>query len=138
MKRLLQTALIMAFAVILTAGCGKEDDIDEIFIGNTWYVRSAMLNGTSLSQKEMNSLYDSDDSYWIYFDQTTFSGKKKKKNGDISFHITSEVNMNANTTSRTIYTIIKNASYYKGDSNVLRIYMDKDSYVSFARSKKGL
>lgn len=150
MKRLLQTALITAFAVILTAGCSKEDDIDEIFIGNTWYVRSAMLNGTSLSQKEMNSLYDSDDSYWIYFDQTTFSGKMDApssysgtwsvdaKNGDISFHITSEVNMNANTTSRTIYTIIKNASYYKGDSNVLRIYMDKDSYVSFARSKKGL
>ena len=132
----------MAFAVILTAGCSKEDDIDEIFIGNTWYVR--------LSQKEMNSLYDSDDSYWIYFDQTTFSGKMDApssysgtwsvdaKTGDISFHITSEVNMNANTTSRKIYTIIKNDSYYKGDSNVLRIYMDKDSYVSFARSKKGL
>lgn len=150
MKRFIQIAFIMAITIVLAASCNKEDDIDELFIGNTWYVRSAVLNGTSLSQKEMNSLYDSDDSYWIYFDQMTFSGKMDApsnfsgtwavdaKNGKISFHVTSENNMNANNTSRTIYTIIKNASYYKGDSNVMRIYMDKDSYVSFARSKKGL
>lgn len=150
MKRFIQTIFIVAVTAVLAISCNKEDDIDEIFIGNTWYVRSAVLNGTSLSQKEMNSLYDSDDSYWLYFDQMTFSGKMDApssysgtwsvdaKNGKISFHVTNENNMNANNTSRTIYTIIKNASYYKGDSNVLRIYMDKDSYVSFARSKKGL
>lgn len=134
---------------LLFVSCSKEDDIDSIFNGRTWYITGASINGSSINGEEIKSIYSVLDSYLIYFSSSnTFSGKlvsgsiiEGKWNADgkhqsIFLQFTKDDNVKSTTLSNNIYNILRNASSYNGDVNNLEIKQDGSNYVRMSKNKK--
>ena len=138
----------MLLSVCLLASCDNEDDIDDIFVGKTWYVTGATINGTSISGDDIKSLYVSPSSYMIYFSSdNTFSGilaassnisgkwtadGKKQK---MTMTFSKAENVNSSTLSSNIYNILKDATSYSGDVNNIQIKEDKKNFVRFTNNR---
>ena len=83
---------LFAFTVMLLAfsACSNEDDIDEIFVGRTWYMTGIAFNGSNNSEETRNFYMDTDAScYYISFSSGTFQGKLSS---GVSFSGTWEAN----------------------------------------------
>ena len=66
--------LLMVTLLALTA-CNKEDDIDEIFVGRTWFMTGIAYNGANNSSETRNFYTDTDrNCYFITFSSNNFSG----------------------------------------------------------------
>lgn len=130
--------LIIALILLAFVSCNKEDDLDEIFTGR-FKVTGYRYNGTcdNTNLKEMNK---SMDIYWISFSGETFSGmlvdgvtfngtwKADSETREMSMKISNEV-MHPTELCRFVTNIIKNATRYSGDHNVLTIYQDSNNYI---------
>lgn len=74
--RRLQLILYMVTTLLALTACNKEDDIDEIFVGRTWYMNGIVINGTTSSEETKNFYKEiGTNSYFITFSANTFQGK---------------------------------------------------------------
>lgn len=125
---------------LLAISCAPVDDIDEIFVGKTWYMTGGRLNSQDLN-KEVKTFYESGkETYKIHFQENVFTGtlstgktftgrwNADPKSRNLSMIITKDAETNS-TFDRNIYTVLKGIRYYEGDSNYLIIYSDKDNYI---------
>lgn len=140
--------MVLLMLMPLFLSCDKEDDIDDIFIGKTWYVTGATINGTSITGDDIKSLYVSPSSYMIYFSSdNTFNGilaagshisgswnadGKKQK---MSMSFAKSENVNVTTLSSNIYNVLKDATSYSGDVNNIQIKEDHKNFVRFTSNR---
>lgn len=132
----------------LLTGCSNEDDVSDIFVGRTWYITGATINGQSIDGDELKELYTNTDSYFLTFALQTFSGRLVAgstisgtwtvdgKDHTISLQVSQAYNTDASVVSRNIYNVLRNAATYSGDTHQIIIYADKQNFVRFYESKK--
>lgn len=144
---LLAGCIMAVLCSLATASCDNEDDISDIFVGRTWYITGATVNGKSIDGDELKEIYAQADSYHLTFTATAFSGclvagstlsgswTADGKHQTISFQIKDAKNVESSTVSRNIYYILRDAASYKGDVNELRIYKDSQNFVRFYHTK---
>ena len=139
--RFLLLLLIAAAPVLIATSCSSEDDLNAIFNGKTWYITGARINGQELTGDQLKSLYTNADAYRILFTSSTFSGALapgstingtwsadgKDKTFQMNFSTANYVE--AATVSNLIYNILRYATTYSGDENVLKIQQDSDNFV---------
>jgi len=147
-KLLLMVSGVFALLLSLSSvSCDNEDDISDIFVGRTWYVTGATVNGQSIDGDELKEIYAQADSYRLTFTATAFSGclvagsalsgtwTADGKHHTLSIQIKDAANVESSTVSRNIYYILRGASSYKGDVNELRIYKDTQNFVRLYHTK---
>ncbi len=72
----MKTILALMVTLLALTACNKEDDIDEIFVGRTWFMTGIVINGTTSSEETKNFYKDTDaNCYYITFSSDTFQGK---------------------------------------------------------------
>lgn len=132
----------------LLSGCSTEDDLNEIFIGNTFHITNLTYNSTTIS-KDLTELYESgNEAYYIVFNNQTFQGTLRKgthiegtwhadgKNNRFSMKFGSSTSLPVRSDIQDkIYDILLNAQSYSGDSNVLKIYKDSSSFITLSSRK---
>jgi len=131
---------------MLMSACVPEDDLDEIFVGKTWYMTGGRLNSQDLN-KEVKGFYTYGTSaYYINFQSGSFTGTLTSgANFSGSWRaiaksrtITFSFNGNTNTSlpfDHNVFAVLKNVQYYKGDSNYLELYADKDNYIRLSNER---
>ena len=72
----MKTILALMVTLLALTACNKEDDIDEIFVGRTWFMTGIAYNGANNSSETRNFYTDTDrNCYFITFSSNTFQGK---------------------------------------------------------------
>ena len=147
LKPICRIILAMLVCTFFTA-CTQDDDIEEIFIGKTWYMSGGKLNGTDFSKDEVSELYVNKDSYWIVFSNNSFNGRLSAgsnlsgtweadgKHRTLKLNITTAENCETIVLDRNILHVLKNINRYRGDANILEIFSEEDSYINFGAVKK--
>lgn len=138
-----QIGIILTVCLLLAA-CSKEDDINEIFNGNRFKITGLTYNGQK-TVKDVKEFYAVDDTYWIAFSQMTVTGvlqpgmtvegtwKADGSNRQLTINLTSPKNANGATDiCNKVFNILKNATSYSGDRNVLRIKRDSNTYIELS------
>jgi hypothetical protein len=145
LKIILLTLLALS-PVILSTSCSKEDDLDEIFRGKTWYITGGCVGGKVLNT-EVKELYTHADSYYITFGETTFTGKLAadtfisgawKANGKertMSITVDEFSNPSGNELSAQLHSILRMAHGYSGDANILSIEADAQNFIRLRTTK---
>ena len=145
--RILMLLLIALAPVIISTSCSKDDDVEEIFMGKTFYISGATIDGKALNE-EVKLLYLDLDSYYITFNDGTFAGKLDKDctlsghwsaNGrkrTISIIIDTFENPSASQLSASLHKILSEAKSYSGDANILTIKADEQNFIRLRTTKK--
>ena len=92
------------FMVAFSVSCDTEDDINSIFVGNTWYVNGFTINGKSAGGDEIKTLYADANAFSIYFSSSN------SFNGMLSTGCTISGNWVANGKNQTIAFSFNNTS----------------------------
>lgn len=140
MKRYINILFILAVALFTFSSCLREDDINEIFVGKTWYMVGGELNGQALNTEVKSFYQEGAQAYNITFQANTFTGTLSSGstfsghwNVDAkSRRLSLIINKAANTSltfDHNIYAVVKNINYYEGDSNVLILYQDRENFI---------
>ena len=133
---------------MLMCGCSESDDLNEIFVGNTFHITGLTYNRQSVS-KDVKEFYESgDEAYYITFNTNTFQGSLKKgthiegtwsadgKNHRLTLHFGTNTSLPVRSDIQDkAYQVLSRATSYSGDSQVLRIEQDKDSYITMTTKK---
>ncbi|MBQ0021768.1 MAG: DUF4847 family protein [Prevotellaceae bacterium] len=141
------TILITAFSLLCFCSCANEDDIDELFIGKTWYMNGASINGKVLND-DVKKFFTEDGAsvYKISFTDSKFTGTLSKnsvfsgrweadpKKQTIRLVIEKEPDVN-NDFDRLVYKIIKNVTKYKGDTTIMKLSEDGNNYVNLTNKR---
>lgn len=143
MKGMKQIGIILTLCLLLSA-CNKEDDISEIFEGNRFKITGLTYNGQKVV-KDVKEFYAGDNVYWISFSQLAFTGVLEAgvpiegswsadgKSRELTMRVTSPQNVdNVSDLCGKVFNIIKNATEYSGDKNVLQIKKDNRSYIELS------
>ena len=143
--------LYLLLALPLMCSCNNEDDVNEIFISGTWNVGNFYHGGewNKLNDgarpkytkeddiKALNALtvvFLEDGSLQGKIAGGTFTANWQANGEDRTLSITNLKVTGATPTgkSKELVEALKNASYYKGDSNYLKLANnEKKSYVQF-------
>jgi hypothetical protein len=146
----LKHLLYLILALPLFWGCNNEDNVEEIFASGTWNVGNFYNGGdwNKLNDGARPKYTQSDDLKALNFLTVTFMedgtipGRMNngsftanwKANGDDRTISITQLKTTATPSgkSKELIEALKNASYYKGDSKVLKLApQDKKSYVQF-------
>lgn len=137
---------LLLLALTLTA-CNNEDDLDDIFVGKTWYMNGATINGLKLNSEISNFYTDAGEgAYYITFSSQTFQGMLSAgvnfsgtwtadgKNQSITLNIS---NKPATTTTfdKQIYNILSATTSYKSGADFLQLKQDNQNLVLFGDSR---
>lgn len=148
MRRILNIPLLL-LTLFTFISCSQEDDTEEIFVGKTWYIDGAIINGKRLNDEVKNFYTDAGEgAYYISFSYTTFQGvlysgatfagtwEADGKRQTITFKITDKPNTTS-TFDKQIYNIISTPSSYSSGADFLHLSKDNDNilYLSTSRSK---
>ncbi len=145
-KYLYSISILVATLLSLAAlsSCEEEDDLAEIFNGNSFKITGITYNGKKVVSG-VTELYAAPGTYWITFNMQTFQGMLNATS-PIEGTYSADGKTHAFTTSltagsspkeaselcREIFTIIRDAQAYKGDHNILRIIKDRDTYIELS------
>ncbi|MDE5999961.1 MAG: hypothetical protein K2H04_07855, partial [Bacteroidaceae bacterium] len=73
--KIVQVAFSLGLALLTCTACENEDDINEIFVGKTWYMNGGTIGGKKLNSDIRNFYTDSGtNAYYITFSSQTFKG----------------------------------------------------------------
>ena len=135
---------IILIVCLLLVACNKEDDVSEIFDGHRFKITGLTYNGQKVV-KDVKEFYAGENTYWIAFSQLTFSGVLEAgvtiegswsadgKSRKLTMRITSPKNVdNVSDLCGKVFNIIKNATEYSGDKNVLQIKKDNSAYIELS------
>ena len=105
------------------------------------------MNGVKMV-KEVSELYGSDNIYCLTFNSKTFQGTLAAgipvegiwtadgKKQTIQLNFSNKVNVNnSSELCRKVFNILKDATSYKGDKNVMRIKKDNETYIEMRTVK---
>ena len=138
--------LIALMPVIISTSCSKEDDIEEIFLGKTFYISGATINGKPLND-EVKELFANLDSYYITFNESSFLGKldpsctisgrwhAEGKHRSMTLSFETVDNPSASMLTQKLLTILQNAKSYTGDANILMIHADEQNFIRLRTTK---
>ena len=147
MLKFIPTAFCLGLVLLAYTACDREDDIDEIFVGKTWYMNGATISGNKLNSDVRNFYTDAGtNAYYITFSSQTFKGMLT--NGD-SFSGTWSANGKKQTikmkTTQTptastpfdkqIYYIITGATSYKSGADFLQLKKDGDNVLMLGNQR---
>ena len=146
MKIAVNISLVL-LTLLSFASCATEDDIEEIFIGKTWYMNGATVNGMRLNSEIKNFYTDAGEgAYYISFSAGTFQGVLSSgvtfagkwsadgKKQTMRFDITSKPNTTS-TFDKQIYIIISAPSSYSSGADFLHLSKDGSNTVYFSTSR---
>ena len=135
------------FSLLVFTACSKEDDIEEIFIGRTWYMNGATINGMKLNSDIKNFYTDSGErAYYISFSAGTFTGVLSEgvffsctwsANGKEQT-ILMDIKQKPNTQTifdKQIFNIIFSAKSYNSGADFLSLKEDNQNLVLFGSSR---
>ena len=138
---------MLLMTCLLLLACSTDDDIEEIFIGNRFKITGLTYNGQK-TVKDVKEFYEVNDTYWIAFSQSAITGvlqpgmtiegtwNANGKNRELTIDLISPKNANrASDICSKVFSIIKNATSYSGDKNVLRIKRNGDSFIELCSEK---
>lgn len=130
-------------------GCSNEDDIQEIFANKKWKVVYTAYtsnwddpNDFVRQETYMDDIKDMN-AYVVYFgtDVITITGKTavwkgtwiaNGKDRTIQINIQQKNNDGTTPSEKEFMNRVANARYYKGDANILKLFLaDKQNYVQF-------
>lgn len=165
--RILNKITFVLFIGILGifAGCNDEDDIEAIFIGQTWYVGDFYTTTNWKDDNNQEPIYKNEnnkniirdygrDRFYITFEDKTFTAKgitntfsgtwsADGKENTISFAITPGGSSSSGTTAReqqitqAFYNSIENAKFYRGNTIWVKLYpKDKRSFIQLTKNRK--
>lgn len=139
--------LIALMPVIISTSCSKEDDIEEIFLGKTFYISGATLGGKPLNE-EVKELYANLDSYYIAFNESTFAGRlapevpisgrwhAEGKHRTMTMSFDAQDFSTSTTLTRQLADVLARATSYSGDANILIIKADDQNFVRLRTTKQ--
>lgn len=144
----LKLFLYLFLTLTLLWGCNTEDDIDEIFVSGTWNVGNFYSGGDwnkvndgarvkytkEEDIKALNYLtvtFLTDGTIQGRMNNGTFTAQWKANGEDRTISITQlHTTATPNGKSKELIEALKNAAYYKGDSNYLKLApLDKKTYI---------
>ena len=138
-----QIGTVFMICMLLVA-CSREEDVNEIFSGNRFKITGLTYNGQK-TVKDVKEFYEVNDTYWIAFTQMTVTGvlgpgmnvegtwKADGSNRQLSFNLTSPKNAEgASDICSKVFSILKNATSYSGDKNVLKIKRDDYTFIELS------
>lgn len=143
MKKFLHLFIILALALSV-ASCERKDDIDEIFVGKTWYMMSGTYNAQALDTKGFFTY--ATEGFQLNFQASNFSGvlspgvsfsgtwSADGKNRNLSLRISQGASAGS-TFDHNVYAVLKDINYYEGDSNYLILYKDKVNFIRFSTNR---
>ncbi|MCR5312303.1 MAG: DUF4847 family protein [Bacteroidaceae bacterium] len=132
--------------LLLCISCSTEDDLDDLFVGKTWYMTGATINGNVMNS-DIKNLYSSGESaYYIFFSTNTFqavlsnnksfSGTWTADGKEKTIQLTiSKGASNMGSYDTNLYSIIKKITSYKGDANAMILMQDENNYIRFSTSR---
>ncbi len=134
-------AIPVMLALVFQACSDDGDDVEMIFTGKdkSWYVTGLMYNGVGLNGEEVKEFYSNP--YYLKFDNNSVSGALAtgselvgywSADGDsrrLTIKIQHYTAGKATPLSTKVFDIIKNATSYSGDSNVMKIKKDANNYI---------
>ena len=135
------------FCLLVLTACNNEDDIDEIFIGRTWYMNGATINGMKLNSDIKNFYTDAGErAYYISFSAGTFTGVLSEGvffSGTWSADgkkqtILIDIKQKPNTQTifdKQIFNIISSANSYNSGADFLHLKEDNQNLVLFGSSR---
>lgn len=150
MKRNLYIALTAILTSLLACGltaCSSEDDLDEIFVGRTWYMNGAIINGKRLNDEIKHFYTDAGEgAYYLSFSSGTFQGvltmgvafsgtwSADGKAQSITLNVT-----NTSTVSspfdKQILNILSATSFYRSGDAFMQLGEDDNNVVLFGSSR---
>lgn len=139
--RRLQLLLYMTAALLTLTACNNEDDLDEIFVGKTWYMTSATVD-------DITNFYTSAGSsaYYITFSSTTFQGvlsagnnfsgtwEANGKNQTIRLNFTKKPST-ALQFDKDVYDILSTITSYKSGADWLIMKQNGNKEIRFGDSR---
>lgn len=152
MKKPLLNYLWLLLFLPLLAGCNNEDDIDAIFTRKKWKIvyLATTANWEDPNQYTIQFAYDKykDDpnAYTVYFGENTIQikGLTAEWNGTwsadaksraVNISIQSKNHDGKTSEEQEFMTRVSNAKYYKGDENILKLFLsDKNDFSQFTPS----
>lgn len=147
MTKIIKITTLALIAILSFASCSREDDIDEIFDGKTWYMNGGKINGLKLNAEIKNFYTEADgNAYFIQFNGSTFQGclasgatfsgtwEANGKNHSIKFIIKNKPDMSS-PFDKQIFSIITSANSYESGADFLFLNKDKDNSIYFANKR---
>lgn len=146
MKKTIHLFIVLT-ALTLLASCTREDDISEIFVGRTWYMNGATINGMKLNSEVRNFYTEANEkAYYISFSSGSFQGMLSP---GVSFggtwkadgkkqHITFTFIQKPSTElpfDKQIYNILSTVASYESGTDFLKLQEDKQNTVVFGSSR---
>ena len=147
MRNIYKSILYITLTLLILSACDREDDIDEIFTGKTWYMNGARISGKKLNS-EISNFYTAagKNAYYISFSSKTFKGSLSEgadfsgtwsangKKQTVKLNITSAPTL-SNQFDKDIYKIISSITAYQSGSDFLWLKKNSDNYVMFGNSR---
>lgn len=141
MNKITNILLLLIVTLTLTT-CNREDDLDEIFVGKTWYMNGGKFNGKAMNT-DVKNFYNQKNTYYITFKTestfqgmlnsgATFSGKwsadGKKHNIYMQFDSKPQISSDFD---QQIYNVLKAVTSYDSGATFIFLKQDKDNMVMF-------
>lgn len=137
--------LYILFALLTLSACSREDDIEEIFVGKTWYMFDASINNKGVDVKNFYTEAGGN-AYYITFSSETFHGTLSA--GD-NFSGTWTANGKSQTITLTfsqkpsasslfdkqIYSILSSATSYRSGAEFLHLEDSNQNVVRFGNMR---
>lgn len=144
MRRIIQIATALALLTCLTLACDKQDDVTEIFTGHRFKITGITWSGIK-TVKEVSQFYAEGSTYWVSFNaqsvygvlqsgstiEGTWQAEGKHRHLTISLNRPQSAD-GMSELCTMVYRVLRDATRYSGDKNVLRIYKTDDTYIDLS------
>ena len=146
MKRHLFIISAIVGILSVVSSCKKEDDLDKIFYGRTWYMASGKIQGQPIVGDNLKKFYSSENAYYVSFGTETVTGSLEAgrtfsgtwtvdgKARTLHFEIHTTLSTN-DVMDRSLYGILQKTVRYSGDENILTLYADDYNYIGFSAKR---
>ena len=136
----LLTLVVTTVLSAVLSSCSEEDDVSLIFSGR-YKISEYCYNG-KVGREETSQLNHSKSVFYIVFSQGTFVGtldegstiegtfKVNSSTREIHFDRVSVRPNDSSSLATLITKIIKEATYYSGDCNVLQLHADGETFIT--------
>ena len=135
--------VMMLALLFTTAACDKNDDINAIFRGQTWYVTYVKDGNITLypQKDKFYAIEFKNDKFTAYMPNgSTISGHWYADGGGSHTFYCRNVEWDSkiwgDSISEKMLDIFNNAQSYEGDTNWLQIIQNKNTYMQFYNKKR--
>lgn len=141
--KVIKTLLALTVMLLAPTACNNEDDIDEIFVGKTWYMTGIVINGTTSSEETKNFYKDTNaNCYYITFSSSTFQGKLSSgvafsgtwqangKNQTITFNLKEKPSPDA-LFDKQLINILSNVHSYSSGAEFMHLSDNNQNTIRF-------